>query len=71
MNRSDFLFAKPSFIGGMSSVLDLGATLVEYNDSPNVEMADAIAMHSDWAVTGQDIAVAAEQWRKRQNGKAE
>ena len=55
MNQTDFLFAKPSFIGGMASVLDLGGTLVIYNESKDSIEADARAIGSDWMVTGNDI----------------
>lgn len=55
MFETDFLFARPSFVGGMASVLDLGATLKAYNDSPSTNMADTRAIMSDWIVTGNDI----------------
>ena len=55
MFESDFLFARPSFVGGMASVLDLGATLKVYNDSPSANIADTRAIMSDWIVTGNDI----------------
>ena len=62
MNRSDFLFATPSFLGGMASVLDLGTTLVVYNESTTIEEADARAIATDWRVTGNDIRSAIKQW---------
>lgn len=43
-----FLFARPSFLEGLSRVLDLGATLQEYNSSLNPEQADVIAQQMDW-----------------------
>ncbi len=55
MFETDYLFARPSFIGGMSSVLDLGATLQVYNNSPSTNIADARAIMSDWVMTGNDI----------------
>ena len=70
MNRSDFLFANPSFIGGMASVLDLGATLVVYNESGSIFEADARAINSDWEVIGQDIRTALAQWKKEHDGQA-
>lgn len=69
MNRSDFLFATPSFIGGMSSVLDLGATLVVYNDAPNEKLADNWAMNSDWMVSGEDIRSAMRLWEQEYHGQ--
>lgn len=62
MNRSDFLFARPSFIGGMASVLDLGSTLSVYNESPSTEDADIRALTSDWHTTGEDLKSAMEKW---------
>jgi hypothetical protein len=58
MNQTDFLFAKPSFIGGLASVLDMGTTLVVYNESKNSSEADEKAIGSDWIVTGNDIRAA-------------
>ncbi|MCG6534491.1 MAG: hypothetical protein L7F78_07335 [Syntrophales bacterium LBB04] len=55
-----FLFASPSFLQGFGSAMDLGATLVEYNQSTTPQEADARAIASDWAVTGKDIRRAAE-----------
>jgi len=67
MNRSDFLFATPSFLGGMASALDLGSTLTVYNESPTPKDADAMAMASDWHVTGDDIGSAMNQWSDNQD----
>ena len=53
--RSDFLYARPSFLSGMARVLDLGATLREFNSSLIPEQADAIALRTDWAIIGNDI----------------
>lgn len=50
-----FLFAEPSFLGGMASALDIGGTLVVYNESRSAQEADFRAVASDWAVTGKDI----------------
>ena len=65
MKRTDFLFAKPSFIGGLASVLDLGSSLAVYNESPDVEVADALSLESDWRVTGEDIKSAIEIWAEK------
>lgn len=62
MTRTDFLFAKPSFIGGLASVLDLGSSLMIYNESPIVKMADTLALKSDWQMTGEDIKSAMAIW---------
>lgn len=53
---STFLFARPSFIEGVARVVDLGGTLNVYNESPNSELADFLAMRADWLAVGSDIA---------------
>ena len=52
---SDYLFATPSFLGGMASILDLGSTMTLYNESLTPEEADSKAVFSDWTVVGHDI----------------
>ncbi len=53
--RSDFLFAPPSFLSGMGSVLDLFGHLDGYNFSRTEEEADWKAIYSDYRMIGQDI----------------
>ncbi len=53
-----FLFENPSFVSGMSRVLDLGSTLNEYNSTFFPEVADFYAIESDWAVVGSDLQTA-------------
>ena len=50
--RSDFLFARPSFIEGMARLFDFGGTLNEYN---TVLMTDETALALDWASVGADL----------------
>ena len=52
---SSFLFAEPSFVEGMSRVLDLGGTLNVYNVSPTGKQADSRALYADWRAVGQAI----------------
>ncbi len=52
---SSRLFATPSFIEGISRVLDLGATLQKYNDSKTELEADTNALKSDWQSVGEDL----------------
>jgi hypothetical protein len=59
---SDFLFAKPSPINGAARFFDFGATFDRYNVSTSEDEADARALHSDWAIVGQDIGSATEQF---------
>ena len=49
------LFANPSFITGMARILDLGTTLNEYNSVPSPEVADFLAIKSDWMEVGADL----------------
>lgn len=56
--RTSFLFGRPTFAGGMGSVLDIGGTLVAYNDVPDPAMADWLAIYSDWAAVGDDLRAA-------------
>jgi hypothetical protein len=55
-----FLFSSPNWLQGVASAIDLGGTLVEYNVSTTPQEADVRAIASDWAITGQDILLAAE-----------
>jgi hypothetical protein len=67
---TNFLFADPSFLSGLGSVLDLGGTLVEFNQSRSGQEADARALASDWAVAGKDVRAAmrlCEQEKKQQD----
>ena len=58
-------FTKPSFISGMASSIDLGATLNEYNyNALPSEIADRLAIMSDWAAVGSDMAYAMENYEK-------
>lgn len=67
---TDFLYARPSFSGGMAAVLDLSGILVsEYNRSISPNMADYRALKSDWAITGIDFSKAIEQFKTDNNGK--
>lgn len=65
MNRSDFLFALPSFIRGMGKCLDLGATGSKiYNSSTSESLADYKATMSDWNVVGKDMRKALKEYEK-------
>jgi hypothetical protein len=59
---TDFLYARPSFMGGMGTAVDLCGVLVsEYNRSLTPNIADYRALRSDWAITGMDLAEAMSQ----------
>lgn len=59
--QSDFLFARPSFMSGAASTLDLWGQMPGYNSSGTPAEADADAIFADWAVVGQEIFDAVEQ----------
>lgn len=50
-----YLFAEPSFVGGMARNLDLGHTLNVYNESETEEKADSRALYNDWLAVGNDL----------------
>jgi hypothetical protein len=58
---SALLFASPSFFEGVGRTIDLGGTLTEFNRSATPELADAIALASDWRAVGQDLSNAMNQ----------
>ncbi len=60
--RSARLFARPSFLEGLSRALDLGATLNVYNYDRDPEEADARALFSDWLAVGDAIAGSIEKF---------
>ncbi len=53
--RTDFLFARPSFLSGVAKVLDLFGTFTRYNSSTTPDEADSRAIAADWGVVGQDL----------------
>ena len=52
---SDFLFAQPSLLSGVSRLLDLGGVFDDYNRSRNGMEADNRAGWVDWGTVGQDF----------------
>ena len=52
---SNFLFASPSFLKGIASSLDIGSTLIHYNEAPDEVYADTMALTMDWCAVGQDM----------------
>ena len=61
-----FLFADPNFILGAATAIDLGGTLIVYNESRNPQEADMRAAASDWASVGKDIKESVEKFEKEQ-----
>lgn len=69
MGRTDFLFARPSFLNGAARVFDIGGTLNVYNESPSTKIADLRALRSDWEVVGRDMRAAFNMFEKNHNDK--
>ena len=61
---SDFLFARPSFVGGAARVLDLFGTLQEYNRSLTPDIADQRAMFNDFRAIGVDLEQVMKRYEK-------
>jgi hypothetical protein len=61
-HMSDFLFARPSFLAGFGSIIDVAGTLVEFNGSIDPTTADYIAIRSDWETVGTDILEAMREF---------
>lgn len=49
------LYARPSFVEGVSRNMDIFNTLRAYNESPTAVEADIVALKSDWHVVGDDL----------------
>ncbi|MCB1201326.1 MAG: hypothetical protein KDK41_11835 [Leptospiraceae bacterium] len=61
---SDYLFAEESFLTGLARVLDIGGTFNQYNTAPSEELADGIAIASDWQAVGKDIQAGINQYEQ-------
>lgn len=61
-----FLFGSFGFFEGMARVLDLGGTMVSYNESMTDEEADLRALSSDWQAVGDDLRNAAIKYAQAQ-----
>jgi hypothetical protein len=60
---SDFLFARPSLIGGIAKLLDFGGTLKIYNESLSEELADLNATSQDWKAIGSALRTAFKEYQ--------
>ena len=60
-NLFGLLYARPSFLEGVASILDFGGTLTEYNTALTPEQADWLAIRSDWLAVGDDLRFAMGQ----------
>jgi hypothetical protein len=60
-----YLVANPSFLTGVARTLDLWGQLDAYNVSATPQDADALALHSDWKIVGQDLISAVKTHQKQ------
>lgn len=61
---SMFLFSRPSLIGGICQIVDIGDTLNTYNASLSEQEADFIALSTDCRAIGADFQVAISAARR-------
>lgn len=61
---TDHLFAMPSFLEGVGSVLDFGGDLDEDNFAETPEETDANAIYSDFCAVGEDMWAAIHQFER-------
>lgn len=66
-HNSDFLFARPSFVGGIARILDMGGTLKIYNNSPTEEIADMRALASDWRAVANELIASITEYESSHN----
>ena len=66
------LFAEPSFLEGVASVLDIGGVLhKDYNSSKNENEADRKALQNDWRAVGDDIKISISKYEQELAGSAQ
>jgi hypothetical protein len=61
-----FLFGSFGFLEGLARVVDIGGTMVVYNESPTTEEADRRALTSDWQTVGDDLRTAMNLYDQKQ-----
>lgn len=66
---SSFLFAEPGFLEGAARVIDWRGLLNEYNRSPSAEVADFLAIRSDWIAVGSDLVCAIDKYEYQHSKK--
>lgn len=60
--KSLFLCADPSLLSGAARIIDMGGVFDVYNTCSSGDEADAKAIYCDWAITGQDLQQATEEF---------
>jgi hypothetical protein len=64
MSEFTSYFIRSSFLSGMASCIDLGATLLTYNYPGNTAEADGLAIRSDWETVAKDMFSALDAYQK-------
>ena len=64
MDRSDYLFTRPSFIKGVSKILSINGYNPQYNDSKSSVEDDLKALKSEWLVVGKYMKGALDEYRR-------
>lgn len=64
MKSTNFLFNQPSFLRGISRILDLGSTSNIYNSFDSDDRVDYRAVMSDWNMIGEDMRGAMNEYKK-------
>lgn len=65
---TDFLFAQPSLLTGVARTFDLFGLFDLYNLSPTPAEADRRALSCDFAMVGQDLVSAMNDFSARNTG---
>lgn len=60
--ETSYLYANPSFVGGMAMPLDMGGTLMVFNESATPMEADVKAISNDWKAVGKDLACSIQEY---------
>ncbi len=63
--ETSYLFANPSFLGGMAVTLDMGGNMVIFNESATPMEADAKAISNDWKAVGKDLACSIQKYGQK------
>lgn len=53
--KTDYLFARPSFLLGIGSLLNIAGNYYNFNYSESDIESDIKAMENDWGIIGGDI----------------
>jgi len=63
------LFAEPTLIEGVGSVIDIGATMQRYNESKTEKEADFIALKNDWMAVGEDLGKSIKSYEQKEKNQ--